>query len=208
MKKIFYTTITLTFLMLLLTTSFPSSFTQAKTFDPPPVNDPVKPWTITFNEAIASDEENLKKIYVQSADNKKIETSYKISSDLTKVTVVVKNYYVFGETYILIIPKGFKSKEGKITSEDTTMAFQIEGKVITDITATENPLYTNIIVKGIEDITKVGLQSNRLKEVVKLNNVGTHFSKGILGLQKGDSLTIHAYDENNTLLETQYYNVK
>lgn len=208
MKKSFFTIITLTLLMLLLSTLFPSSLIQAKTFDPPPMDDPAKPWTITFNEPIESGKGNLQMIYVRSADNKNIEISYKISADLEKVTVIPINYYTFGETYTLVVPKGFKSAHGKETTEDTTLTFQIEGKVITEISATSNPLLTNIIVKGMEEISKVDILSNRLPGEVTLNSVGTHFSKGFLGLQKGDSLTIQAYDINNTLLETQYYNVK
>lgn len=208
MKKSFFTIITLTLLMLLLSTLYPSSLIQAKTFDPSPMNDPTKPWTITFNEPIESGKGNLQRIYVRSADNKNIEIYYKISADLEKVTVIPINFYTFGETYTLVVPKGFKSAHGKETTEDTTMTFQIEGKVITEISATSNPLLTNIIVKGTEEISKVDVLSNRLPREVTLNSVSTHFSKGFLGLQKGDSLTIQAYDINNTLLETQYYNVK
>ena len=172
--------------MLLLTTIFPSSLIQAKSIDPPPSNDPVKPWTVTFNGAVGSDENNLKRIYVQSPDNTKIEISYKISADLEKVTVIPKNPYIFGDTYSLVIPKGFKSAQGKETTEDTTMAFQIERKVISDISATTTPLLTNIIVKGADNISKVTVSINN-SEAVMLNSVGTHFSKGFLGLMKGGS---------------------
>lgn len=211
MKKSFCTMITLTLLFTLLIPIFSSSFVEARTIDQPqPItNDPKKPWTITFNDAVESDEKNLNRIYVQSADNKKLEISIKVSTDFKKVIVIPENHYLLKENYTLFIPKGFKSANGQELTEDTTMPFKIEGKYIEEITANYNQLATNIIVTGTDDIEKVAVSVNK-EQAVDFNRSGpgTYFSKGFPGLMKGDQLTVHVYDQKNILLETQYAVVK
>ncbi|BAK17760.1 chromosome segregation ATPase [Solibacillus silvestris StLB046] len=206
MKKSFFTIITLTLLFAMLMPFFSSVNVEARTFPQTSTTDPIKPWTITFNEAVLNDQENLKRIYVQTVDNKKIEISIKLSADLKKVIVLPENQYIFSGTYTLVIPKGFKSSQGQETTEDTSKTFKIEGRYIEDVTATVNPLLTNIIVNGTDDIANVEVSINNANAVKLIPN-GTHFSKGFQGLLKGDRLIIRVYDKDNNSLETQAYNV-
>lgn len=210
MKKSFYTIITLTLLILSVTPIFSSSFVDARTIDQPlPLtNDTKKPWNITFNEAVASDDTNINQIYVRSADNKNIEISINLSADSKKVTVIPKKHYNLGETYTLVIPKEFKSANWQDLNEGTTMTFIIEGKYIEEVTAVAFPNFvTNVKVKGSDDVAKVLVTVNNSQIETLISN-GTYYSKGFLGLMKGDQLTIQVYDQNERLLETQYSTVQ
>ncbi|MEK4384790.1 Ig-like domain-containing protein [Solibacillus sp. FSL W7-1464] len=206
MKKSFYTIITLALLISLLIPIFSSNYAEAQSFKQTSTSNSVKPWTITFNEAVAGDRDNLNQIYVQSDDNNKVEISINLSADSKEVIVIPQNHYNFAETYTLVIPKGFKSAGGQKLPEDTKMPFIIEGQYIEEITANFNALATNITVKGADSIAEVKVTINNGQTETLISN-GTHFSKGLLGLVKGDRLKIQVYNEDRHLLETHYYNV-
>lgn len=206
MKKIL-TMITLTLFLSLLIPFFQNNSIHAQSLNLQTIDDPTKTWTISFNDAVGADAQNLQKIYVQSANLIKHQVSIKISADSKKVTVKPKNPYLFGNTYTLVIPKDFQSAKGSKTKVEVTKEFKVEGKVISEITAVANPLLTNIIVKGTKDVMKITYAMNGNEEQALIPN-NAQFSKGQQGLVLGDLLTIYAYDKANNLIETQYYEVK
>lgn len=199
--------IALTCLLVLGSLGLPSDITSANSVSQEPIEDPTKEWTITFNTPVANELQNLQKIYVKSTDNLKHEVSIQLSADSEKVTVKPKIPYHFGKTYELVIPKDFQSNTGKNLNNNVTKQFQVQGKVISDITAVYTTLFTNIIVKGSSELTKVTYSFNGSQEQPLIRN-SSHFSRGQQGLAKGDLLTIRAYNSRDSLLETQYYEVK
>lgn len=207
MRKKISTTITLTLLLSLLLPFFINGSISAETTGVQTIDYPTKSWTISFNDAVASDEQNRQKIYVTTANKEIFEVSINLSADSKKVIVEPKNPYIFGTTYTLVIPQDFQSANGSKLNAEVTKQFQLKGKVISKISTNMTPLLTNVIVNGSNNIMKVTVSINGDK-ATSLNYVGTHFSKGFIGLIKGDTLTINAYDQNNNLLETQKYVVK
>lgn len=207
MKKNLFITTILTLLLALLLPVFssvqPSAETNVQT-----IHDSYKPWTITFSNNVAKDNQNLQLIYIESASKQKLEASIKISAESNKVIVKPENPYLFGETYTLVIPKGFQSANGKKTTREYTKQFKVEGDIIKSISAIDKkPLFTHVVVSGSTHIAHVEVVVNDESSTTLIRNK-QEFSKGILGVSSGAHLTIHAYDSYNNLLETQYYVVK
>jgi len=205
-KKIF-TVALLTLLLPLSTLGILGNTTNAQTVSQQIIQNPQKNWTISFNNTVANTEQNLQTIYVQSTNNEKHAVSIQISADSKKVIVKPKIPYLFGTMYTLVIPSQFTSNDGKNIKAEVTKQFQIQGNIITDISALANPLFTNIIVKGSDEMIKVTADINGGSEFPLIRN-NAQFSKGQQGLVKGDFLTIRAYDRHNNVVETQYYKVK
>lgn len=179
---------------------------SAKTFDFQTITDPDKSWTIKFNDAV-NEQADLNSIYITSTDKVNHDVSIIISADSEKVIVKPKKPYQVGTDYTLVIPKGFISAKGQKLKADVTMPFKLQGIHIQTISANWNALATNVIVQGSTNVSKVtvSLNSNPEKILIRLAN---KFSLGMSGLLPGDPLTIRAYDEQDNLLETQYYEVK
>lgn len=170
-----------------------------------PITDPVKPWTITFSKEISDKEANLELITIHSQNNK---PSLSLSADFDKVIVKPKNPYLFGERYTLTIPASFKAASGKILNKSVTKEFEITGTYITDVFATMNPLATTVSVTVKPEVAAVSYSINNGNSI-NLRRDGTDsFSKGQIGLAKGDLLTITGVNEANHIMETQYYEVK
>lgn len=179
---------------------------NAKPFDFQPIEDSMKPWTITFNDDV-SKQANLKSIIITSSNKTNHDVSITISDDSKKVIVKPLNPYQIGVDYTLIVPEGFESAKGAKLNKDFTKPFKLQGTHIESVSANWNGLATNVIVQGTKNVAevKVFLEGGR---IITLNQLGYKFSRGIIGLLPGDALTIRAYDEQNNLLETQYYEVK
>lgn len=180
---------------------------NAKTFDFQPITDSMKPWTITFNDDV-SDQANLKSIIITSSNKTNHDVSITISDDSKKVIVKPLKPYQIGVDYTLIVPEGFESAKGAKLNKDFTKPFKLQGTHIESVSANWNAFATNVIVQGAKDVAEVKVFLERDHRIVTLNQLGYKFSSGIRSLQPGDALTIRAYDEQNNLLETQYYEVK
>lgn len=191
------------FLGFLLTSQFSNQISYAASIQP--ITDPVKPWTITFSQDVSNQEANLKLITIQSQNNK---LSLSLSADLKKIIVKPKNPYLFGERYTLTIPASFRATSGKVLNKPVTKEFEMTGTYITDVSATMNPLATSVSVKVKPEVATVSYSINN-ENSIKLRRDGTDsFSKGQIGLAKGNLLTITVLDEANRMMETQYYEVK
>lgn len=204
-KKLFFTASI--FLLLLGMLNMQSFQVSASETNAQPIDDPMKPWTISFNKEVSNQPQNLQSVYIQTSNKERQEASIQLSADSKKVIVETKKSYLFGEVYTLVIPKAFTSANGTTLKSDVTKSFQVTGKSITEITAIANPLFTNIIVKGTADISKVTFAVDGSEEQ-SLHRNSQHFSYGQQGLVKGDLLTVRAYDTQSNLIETQYYKVK
>lgn len=191
------------FLGFLLTSLFSNQISYAASIQP--ITDPVKPWTITFSQDVSNQEANLELITIQSQNNK---LSLSLSADLKKIIVKPKNPYLFGERYTLTIPASFQATSGKVLNKPVTKEFEMTGTYITDVSATMNPLATSVSVKVKPEVATVSYSINN-ENSIKLRRDGTDsFSKGQIGLAKGNLLTITVLDEANRMMETQYYEVK
>lgn len=191
------------FLGFLLTSLFSNQISYAASIQP--ITDPVKPWTITFSQDVSNQKANLELITIQSQNNK---LSLSLSADLKKIIVKPKNPYLFGERYTLTIPASFQATSGKVLNKLVTKEFEMTGTYITDVSATMNPLATSVSVKVKPEVATVSYSINN-ENSIKLRRDGTDsFSKGQLGLAKGNLLTITVLDEANRMMETQYYEVK
>lgn len=170
-----------------------------------PITNPMKPWTITFSQDVSDQKDNLELITIQSKNDN---PSLSLSADLKKVIVIPRNPYLFGERYTLTIPASFQAASGKFLNKPVTKEFEITGTYITDVSATMNPLATSVSVRVKPEIVSVSYSVNN-GDSINLRRDGTDsFSKGQIGLAKGNLLTITAADEANQVLETQYYEVK
>lgn len=187
----------------LLTSLFSNQISHAASTEP--ITDPVKPWTITFSQDVSNQKANLELITIQSKNNK---LSLSLSADLKKVIVKPKNPYLFGERYTLTIPASFTAASGKVLNKLVTKEFEMTGTYITDISATMNLLATSISVTVKPEVVSVSYSINN-GDSNNLRRDGTNsFSKGQIGLAKGDLLTITILNEANHIIETQYYEVK
>lgn len=180
---------------------------SAKTFDLKIITDPEKSWTISFNEEV-NNLADLNSIYVKAPDGNKHEASITISDDSKRIIVKPRKPYIFGTQYTLLIPKGFESAKGKKLKEDVTMEFKLHGLYIQNIQATANPFATHVLVQGTSAISKVTLSINDGAEEATIRGINSQFSRGMIGVVSGDSLTIRAYDAQGNLLEKQNYEVK
>lgn len=180
---------------------------SAKTFTPDPFTNPLKPWTITFNDAV-SDQADLKSIVIiaNGKTNHPVDSTI-ISTDSTKVKVQPSKRYEPGIVYTLVVPKGFLSANDEQLAADVTMSFELSSTHIESIYAEFNRLATNVVVYGSTNVAKVTVSVGNTSET-SLHRLGNKFSRGIPGLTEGELLTIRAYDEHNILLETQTYTVK
>ncbi|WP_153730445.1 Ig-like domain-containing protein [Sporosarcina obsidiansis] len=187
---------------LLLTGLFSNQTTHAAGIQS--VTDPMKPWTITFNQEVLNQTDNLHRISMYSKDQK---VSLSLSADSKKVTVKPQIPYLFGEIYTLTIPSDFRSDSGKVLKTAVTKEFEITGQYIQAITAVANPFVTNINVQTNQEVFQANFSVNQGTPIKMIRNLDS-FSKGQLGLTKGDMLTIEVFDQQERLLETQYYEVK
>lgn len=190
-------------LSFLLTSLFTNQTSYAATVKP--ITDPFKPWTITFSQDVSDEDSNLQLITIQSKNEI---PSLTISADSTKVIVNPTNPYLFKETYKLTIPAKFKASSGKVLNKEVTKEFIMTGKYIKDVSANLNPLATTISITTTSEITSASYSINEGSDIKLIRSDMNDFSKGQTGLAKGALLTIKVFDVNNTLMETQYYEVK
>ncbi|OCS90430.1 transglutaminase domain-containing protein [Caryophanon latum] len=85
----------------------------------PPVKDVRKSWTIQFSEPIAFSD--MKPITVTDIFGKSVTANVSLNNDA--VIVEPLEDYEKGATYYLIIPAGFKSANGDVTTEAISVAF-------------------------------------------------------------------------------------
>lgn len=85
----------------------------------PPVKDVRKSWTIQFSEPIAFS--GMKPITVTDIFGKSVKATVSLNNDA--VIVEPLEDYEKGATYYLIIPAGFKSMSGNVTTEAISVAF-------------------------------------------------------------------------------------
>jgi len=180
---------------------------SAVTFNFEPITEPEKSWTIMFNDDV-NERADLESIYITSADQVKHDVSIRLSADSKKIIVKPTKPYQFGENYTLVIPKGFESAKGQKLKEDVTLPFKLQGTYIQTISADWNSLATNVIIQGTDSVVKVTASFGNAPEKTLHRQLNNKFTLGMGGLLRGDTLTIHAYDAQNQLLETQYYEVK
>ncbi|MDV6378753.1 Ig-like domain-containing protein [Sporosarcina sp. GW1-11] len=194
---------TLVCISFLLSGLFTTHTTLAATSQP--VTDPMKPWTITFTKDVSNQTANLERISVQSKGKK---LSLSLSADSDKVIVKPKNPYLFGERYTLTIPASFQSATGKMLNQAVTKEFEITGEYIKDVSATMNPFATSISVKVLPEVAYASYSINSGSPIKLLRSGVDSFSKGQIGLLRGDLLTIRVSNELERVIETQYYEVK
>lgn len=168
-----------------------------------PVTDSTKPWTITFSNDVSNEAVNLDQITISSA-NKTLSLS--VSANLNKVIVKSKKPYLFGERYTLTIPASFLANNGKELKKSVTQDFEITGQYIKTIQAILNPLLTNISITAPE-AAYASYSINGGSTINMIRNLSS-FSKGQIGLLKGDLLKVQVFDETKEILETHYYEVK
>lgn len=167
-----------------------------------------KDWTVTFSQDVNQDS-NLDAIYIQSADQKKHPASVSISADSNKIVVDPKKPYLFGENYTLVIPKDVRSTKGKTLHKDVTKNFTVESDYIDTIKTNYTALATNIIVKQSSlDVATIEVFVQGTTKTQLLHRGEEHFSKGVFGLARGQTLEIYVYDDAGNELETLYYQVK
>ncbi|PID14173.1 hypothetical protein CSV63_13870 [Sporosarcina sp. P34] len=186
-----------------LTSLFSNQISYAADIEP--VTDPVKPWTITFSKEVSDQTANLELITIQTQNNN---LSLSLSADFDKVIVKPKNPYLFGERYTLTIPASFKAASGKTLNKPVTKEFEMTGTYISDVSATMNPLATSVSVKVKPEVAAVSYSINNGNSIKLLRDGADSFSKGQIGLEKGNLLTITVLNEANRMMETQYYEVK
>lgn len=92
-----------------------------------------KLWTVSLNSSVLNTNENLSKIKVETLEG--VEVPVKVSvnvDDNRKLEVMPHTAYELNETYSLVIPVGFESKQGLQTTEEATLTFTIYGETTTD----------------------------------------------------------------------------
>jgi hypothetical protein len=181
---------------------------NATSFESQIITDPEKSWTITFNNEVSFESPNRNAIYIVSANGDKHPVSLTVSDDSKKITVHPTEPYTFGTLYTLVIPKEFVSKKGDKLKLDVKKQFQLQGTHILTISATLNPLFTNVIVQGTSNVTSMKVSVNGTAEETIHPSSNHQFQRGMLGLAVGDQLIIRAFDRHGDLLETQNYEVK
>jgi len=180
---------------------------SAVTFEFEPITEPEKSWTITFNDEV-NQLADLESIYITSADQVKHDVSIRLSADSKKIIVKPTKPYQFGKNYTLVIPKGFESAKGQKLKDEVALPFRLQGTHIQTISANWNSMVTNVIVQGTDAVAKVTVSFRNVPKKTLHRQLNNTFSHGVGGLVTGDLLTIHAYDAQNQLLETQHYEVK
>lgn len=166
-----------------------------------------KDWKVTFNQEVNKNS-GLELVSIQSADNTKHPVSVTISADSKKFVVNPKKPYLFGKKYTLVIPKEVKSAQGKTLHEEATKTFSVTSDYVESIETNYTSLLTDVIVtkKKNAPVTKVELQLDGTTDSLRLKRENNHFSRGFLGLQRGQAFELHLYDEER-LLEVLYYEV-
>ncbi|MEK5039857.1 Ig-like domain-containing protein [Sporosarcina sp. FSL K6-3457] len=181
---------------------------SAVTFDFQLITDSEKSWTITFNENV-NERADLNSIHIQSANKVEHEVSSVLSDDSTKIIVKPTKPYRFGTEYTLVIPKGLTSVKGTPLKEDVTKSFTLQSTYIDTIETDSTSWLTNVVVqRKSSDVSHMTVSLEGFLEEMTLLRQNNQFSRGIRGLAAGQTVIIRAYDENNQLLETQYYDVK
>lgn len=202
--------ITATLLLMLFVLSSITSVT-ARTLEANPITDITKEWLISFSHSIGHSEKELQSlIYIVTDDNEKIDVSYSLSEDATKVTVFPENPYHFGTNYRLVVSDELRSQSGMRLLESWTRPFSLQSTYIDSIEANYTALFTNVKVSTTnKQIGSMKVSLDGFPQEVDMNrDKGGQFSQGMVGLYKGALLKINVYDEHNSIVDTQYYTVK
>lgn len=184
---------------------------NARTLEAKPITDITKDWEISFSLPVGHSKENLQSlIYIVTDDNKKIDVSYSLSEDATKVSVFPKNPYHFDTKYKLVVSDELRSKSGTRLEESWVRPFSLQSTYIDSIEANYTALFTNVkVVSTNKQIGRMTVSLDGFPEEVDMKrDIGGQFSQGMVGLYKGALLKINVYDEHNSIVDTQYYTVK
>lgn len=184
---------------------------NARTLEADPIKDITKDWEISFSLSVGHSTEDLQSlIYIVTDDNKKIDVSYSLSEDSTKVSVFPKNPYHFGTNYKLVVSDELLSESGMRLQESWTRPFSMQSTYIDSIEANYTALATNVkVVSTNKQIGRMTVALDGFSEELEMKrDKGGQFSQGMVGLYKGALLKINVYDEHNSIADTQYYTVK
>ena len=179
----------------------------AKNFEEKTTDDPKKVWNITFNSEILFNEKIDNYIYIESESGIHHPASLERSADARTIRVRPETPFLIGESYSLVITKDVQSATKKMLKEETRMSFKVQGKYIQSVQATLNPLVTNIVVQGTQEVSTMSISINGTNETPLHQGKNYQFSRGMPGLINGDEIHVRAYTGKGVLLEEQTYRI-
>lgn len=105
----------------------PSRAVETTTWDKKTTTDRMKTWTISFNEPVRTKSVDGKSIYVVTAANQLVKTSWEVSDDGYQVKVSPEQTYDVGVKYWLFIDDSVRSDDWDELEASITMPFEIIG---------------------------------------------------------------------------------
>lgn len=183
---------------------------NARTLDAQPIQSITKEWTVSFSQSVNAKTDFSALIYIEDDNKKKIDVSYSLSEDLTKVIVFPKNPYHFGTNYKLVVSDELVSSSGARLKESWTRPFSVKSTYIEQIEANFGSLFTNVkVISPDKQISRMTVSLDGVSAELEFHrDKDGQFSRGIPGLYKGALLKISVYGESNLVIDTQYYTVK
>lgn len=203
LQKLFYsTTILLASWFLLM------SPVTAKTFESQKIENPTKVWNIQFNSEVTVNETTKNFIYIKTEAGDKHPLTLQSTNNQKTVALHPTKPFLLGKTYSIIIEKDIPSTTGKQLKEQTIKQFTVQGTYIRSAQAVVTPFATDVKVQATAGVAKITVSVNGNATTTLFNDGASQFSKGMQGLSIGDTLTIRAYDKDQTEIETQTYQIE
>lgn len=178
-----------------------SSASFAKSWPSKSIENPLKPWKITFSQPVDQNAVTDSNIYILDGKTK-IPVNLNLNEGNRTITIAPKAPYEAGREYQLKVDSALKSESGRSLNEPASLKFHLidKSKAIQSITESSAYGFTNLTVLTRSDVHKVKANTTEM-QLSGFNK----FSQGFYGLSAGSKVTIRAYDSNGRVLETIPY---